>query len=107
MIWKWAKEMFNIKEMREAIGEAVEDNIKEIVVAVREALSSPTYEKIIKKFSIELIDGELKLHLEVFDEYLAENQDVFRILIYGGILEKKNKKFVEVPPNSVLLRYFK
>lgn len=98
--------MFNTEEAREVMTNSIEDKVNEILLHTKEILSSPMYEEVVKKFDIKIEDGKLKTYLEVPDEFSIGNQDVFRLLIYGGVIEKKKGGFVRFPPNSILMRYF-
>lgn len=98
--------MFDKEKFKKVATEVVEEGFQKIVGEVTKTLASPFYENIIKSFNLKTENGEFFFSLEVFDEFRAENQDVLRILIYGGVLEKKNKSFVKIPPNTILMKYF-
>lgn len=99
--------MFNLTELETVMGEAIEEKLNTMVKEIRESLSSPTYEKIINDFDIGINEKEFYFNIKLVNGIMAENQDILRVLTYGGIFEKKGKEFIPVPPNMILLRYFK
>ncbi len=100
------RRMFDIEVFNSKVKEVVEDNSRLAVSEIRRSLSAEIYSGIIKNFNIKLgDDGDIRMSLSVKDDFLAENQDVIRVLAYGGVFKKKNGEFVGVPPNLILLRY--
>jgi len=98
--------MFDIDAIKSQITESINNELDDMVRNIRASLSNPIYEKILKTYSIDIKEGELNFSLEVLDDFMAENQNIFRVITYGGILEKKDKEFVQVPPNMTLIKYF-
>lgn len=98
--------MFDLDKLESAMAFSVEEKMKTMVKEIKESLSSPYYEKIMDNFSINIVEGDFRFSINLKSEIKAENQDVLRVLTYGGVFEKKNKEFISVSPNMVLMRYF-
>lgn len=97
--------MFNIEEINKAIQDETYKQMEFAVEAIRTELSFPTYENIIKNFSIDMSNGNISLSLELENDFDTEGQDTIRVLAKGGALKKKNGEFVFVPPNMALSKY--
>lgn len=102
--------MLDTEVLKKTMSDAVIQKLNVMVNEIKESLVSPTYEKIIKDFHIGVEDSMLRFSIDLLSGFETGNQDVLRVLTYGGVFEKRNKKkekkFVQVPPNPVLLRYF-
>lgn len=98
--------MFELDKLENVITFSVKEKMETMVKEIRESLSTPAYNKIIKNFSIKIEGDSLKFFIELPAKFKAENQDTLRVLTYGGVFEKENKEFVTVPPNITLMRYF-
>jgi len=98
--------MFDLEKMEKVMGYSIENKLHSMVEEIRNSLNNPIYEKIIKSFSINIEDSDLKFRINLFDDFEAQNQDIVRVLTYGGVFEKTNKEVFLVPPNMILLRYF-
>lgn len=97
--------MFEINKISDIIYNDVDNMFTNIAETLQKELTLSTYNNIIKEANIEYYNNNLNVSIELEDDFDTENQDIIRVLAYGGAFKKKDGTYITVPPNLALSRY--